>query len=124
MNGDSSTQHPTKAAILVQHAVFTLEVRSQAFLMGGNFLFDPLSIRIMYPVKPFLRFVSNFPFLMAQHGLPARREMHDISRQIPVPQPIIGPTSRQGIALLALLQPFLRMLLRQLSTYASHRNCK
>src|SRR5258708_685131 len=112
MNGDPSTQHPTKASVLVQHSVFTLEVRGKAFLMGGNFLFDPLSIRVMYPVNPFLRFVSNFSFLMAQHGLPAGREMLDISRQIPVPQPIIGPTSRQGIALLALLQRFLRMFLR------------
>src|SRR6266576_423269 len=107
MNGDPSTQHPTKASILVQHAVFTLEVRSQAFLMGGNFLFDSFSVRVMDAVKPFFRSVPDFAFLTAQHGLPARGEMHNIGRQIPVPKAIIGAASRQGIALFTLLQGLL-----------------
>jgi len=61
MNGDPSAQHPAKASILMQHAMLTLEMRSQASLMGGNFLFDSFSIRVMDPVKPFFRFVPIWP---------------------------------------------------------------
>src|SRR5258708_18295100 len=109
MNGDPPTQHPTKASILMQHAVFTLEVRSQSFLMGGNFLFDSFSVRVMDPVKPFFRSVPDFAFLTAQHGLPARGEMHNVGRKTPVPKAIVGATSRQGIALFTLPQCFLRL---------------
>src|SRR3979411_1979888 len=98
MNGDPSTQHPTKASILMQHAVFPLEMRGQSLLMGGNLLFDSFSIRVMDPVKPFFRSVPDFSFLIAQHGLPTSGEMHNVGRKIPVPQAIVGATSRQGIA--------------------------
>src|SRR5438132_1652931 len=110
VKGDRSAQHPTKASIFMQHAVLALEVRSQAFLMSGNLLFDSFSIRVMNPIEPFFRSVADFAFLTTQHGLPARGEMHDVSRQIPVPQAIVGAAGRKSITLLTLLQRFLRML--------------
>src|SRR5437868_12825784 len=97
MNGDPSAQHPTKASIFMQHAVLALEVRSQAILMSGNLLFDSFSIRVMNPIEPFFRFVADFAFLTTQHGLPARGEMYDGSRQIPVPQAIVRTTSGKSI---------------------------
>src|SRR5437016_11669414 len=108
MNAGPSVQHPPKAAIFMQYAVLTLKVRSQAFLMGGNLLFDSFSVRVMDPVKPFFRSVPDFAFLTAQHGLPARGEMHNIGRQIPVPKAVIGAARRQGIALFTFLQRLLR----------------
>src|SRR6267143_2023352 len=108
MYGDPAAQHPTKASIFMQHAVLTLKMRSQAFLMGGNLLFDSFSIRVMDPVKPFFRSVPDFAFLIAQHRLPARGEMYNIGRQTPVPQAIVGAASRQGVALFTFLQCFLR----------------
>src|SRR5260370_25809611 len=109
MDGDPAAQHPTKAAIFMQHAVLTLEMRGQSLLMGGNLLFDSFSIRIMDPVKPFFRSVSDFSFLVAQHGLPASGEMHNVGRKTPIPQANAGATSRQGIALFTFLQRLLRL---------------
>ena len=77
-------------------------------MMGRNLLFDSFSIRVMDPVEPLFRSVSDFAFLIAQHGLPASGEIHNIGRQTPVPQAIVGATSRQGIALFTLLQRLLR----------------
>ena len=85
MNGDASAQHPTKAFIFMQHAMLALEMRSQSLLMGGNLLFDSFSIRVMDPLKPFFRPVSDFTFLIPQHGLPAGGEMYNVGRKIPVP---------------------------------------
>src|SRR5207302_2071265 len=93
-NGDPAAQHPPEASIFMQYAMLAFEMRSQAFLMGGNLLFDAFSIRVMYPLKPFFRAVPNLGFLIAQHGLPARREVHNIGRQIPIPKAIIGAASR------------------------------
>src|SRR5258708_18336651 len=112
MYGDPSTQHPTKASIFVQNTMLTLEVRSQAFLMGGNLLFDSFSIRVMDPLKPFFRSVPDFTLLIAQHRFPTRREMDHVGRQTPIPKAIVGATSRQGIALFTFLQRFLRMFVR------------
>src|SRR3979411_933985 len=114
MNGDPSTQHPTKTTILMHHAVFPLEMSGQSLLMGGNLLFDSFSVRVMDPVKPFSRSVPDFSFFIAQHGLPTSGEMHNVGRKDtvpkpPVPQAIVGATSRQGIALFAFLQCFLRL---------------
>src|SRR5216684_5087116 len=95
MDGDPAAKHPTKAAIFMQHAVLTLEMRSHSLLMGGNLLFDSFSIRVMDPVKPFFRSVPDFSFFIAQHGLPTRGEMHNVGRKTPVPQAIVGATSRQ-----------------------------
>src|SRR2546427_788679 len=109
VDGDAAAQHPTKATFFMQHAVLTLEMRSQSLLMGCNLLFDSLSISVMDPVKPFFRSDPNFAFLIAQHGLPTRGKMDNVVRQIPVPQAIVGTTSREGIALFAFLQRFLRV---------------
>src|SRR6266850_2695647 len=109
MNCDPAAQHPPKAAIFVQYTVLTLKMRSRAFLMGGNLFFDSFSISVMDPVKPFFWSFPDFAFLIAQHGLPAGGEMHNIGRQIPVPQAIVGAASRQGIALFTFLQCFLRL---------------
>jgi hypothetical protein len=57
----------------------------------------------MDPVKPFFRPVPHFSLLIAQHGFPTRGEMHNVGRKIPIPQAIVGATSRQGIALFAFL---------------------
>src|SRR6266566_6320969 len=110
MNGDPSAQHPTKASIFMQHAVLALEVGSHSILMSRNLLFDSFSIRVMNPIEPFFGSVADFAFLTTQHGLPARREMYDVSRQIPVPQAVVGATSGKSITLFTLLQRFLRML--------------
>src|SRR5882672_11346077 len=106
MNGDPSAQHPTKASIFMQHAVLALEVWRQAFLMGGHLLFDSFSICVMNPIEPFFRSVADFAFLTPQHGLPGRGEMHDVSRQMPVPHAIVGAPSRKCITLFTLLQRF------------------
>src|SRR5207302_7758808 len=53
-NGDPAAQHPPEASIFMQYAMLAFEMRSQAFLMGGNLLFDSFSIRVMNPLKPFL----------------------------------------------------------------------
>src|SRR2546427_12072807 len=114
MNGDPPAQHPTKASILMQHAVFTLEMRSQSLLMGGNHLFDSFSVRVMDPVKPFFRSVSDFTFLIAQHCLPTRGEMYNVGRKTPVPQSVVGAPNRYGIALFTVLQRRLPVLVGQL----------
>src|SRR5258708_37314828 len=101
----------------MQYAVLSLEMWSRYLLMGGNFLFDALAVRIMDPVKPFFWFVSDFSFFIAQHSLPARREMHHVGGKIPVPQSIVRTTSCQCVALFAFFQRFLCMLVGQLSTY-------
>src|ERR1700745_3468443 len=110
MHGDAAAQHPTKAAIFMQDPVLTLEMRSQSLFMGCDLLFDALAIRVMDPVKPFFGLVSDLVFLIAQHSLPARREMNNIGRQIPVPQAIVGAASSQGVAFFTFLQCLLRLL--------------
>ncbi len=112
MNSYRSAQHPTKASVFMQHAVLSLEMRSQAFLMGGNLLFDSFPIRVMDPLKPFFRSVPDFTFLITQHGFPARGKMHNIGRQIPVPQAVVGAASCQRIALFTFLQRLLRSFVR------------
>src|ERR1700681_487060 len=112
MDCNPSAKHTTKAAIFVQHAVLTLEMQSQSLLMGGNVPLESFSIRVMDPVEPFLRSVSDFSFLVPQHGLPTRREMHNVSRKIPVPQAIVRATCRQRVALFAFLQCLPRLFVR------------
>jgi hypothetical protein len=45
VNRQTPAQHPTKAAVFVLHAVFTLEVRRQSSLMRGDFILNPFTIR-------------------------------------------------------------------------------
>src|SRR5712672_4073031 len=109
-NSESPAQHPTKGSILVQHTLLALEMRRQSFSMGSEFVFDTFSIRIMYAVKPFFQFVPDFAFVVAQHGFPARREIHDVGQQIPVPEAVVGASSRQRIAFFTLSQSLVRSL--------------
>src|SRR5258707_310511 len=95
---------------------------SQSLLMGGDLFLDSFSIRVMDPVKPFFGFFSDFSIFIPQHGLPTRREVNGIGRNIPVPKAIVGATSRQSVALFALLQSIPRLVVRQLAAYAIHRN--
>jgi hypothetical protein len=53
-HGETPAQHPPEAPVLVQQTMFALKVRGQAFLMGGDFILDALSIRVVYSAKPFL----------------------------------------------------------------------
>src|SRR5258708_14299720 len=108
----------------MQHAVLALEMGSQSLLMGGNLFLDSFSIRVMDPVKPFFGFFSDFSIFIAQHGLPTRREVNDIGRNIPVPKAIVGATSCQSVALFAFLQSFPSLFVRQLDAYPLHLNWK
>jgi len=52
-----------KGSVFVQHTLLTLKNEvCQSLLMGSEFVFDTFSIRVMYPVKPFFQFVTDFAF--------------------------------------------------------------
>ena len=63
-------------------------------------------------------------FLGAQHRLPARREVHRVGDEVPVPEPVVGAAHREREALLALAQRRLGLLPRQLVLDARHREGK
>src|SRR6266481_6082135 len=105
-----SAQHPAESCVFVEHAVLTLELGRQSPLMGRNFFFHAISVRIMDAAKPFFRLVPNFIFPVTQHVLPAGREIDDTGLHIPVPQAIVGAPGRQRISLFTLPQCLLRTL--------------
>jgi len=70
--------------------------------MGREARFQAFSIIGMHAIDPFSQRRADILFGVAQHRLPARREVRLIVTQIPFPQPIVGAARGQGIALLAL----------------------
>src|SRR5258708_39657209 len=99
-------------------------MRRQSFSMGSEFVFDTFSIRIMYAVEPFFQFVADFVFVIAQHGFPARGEIHDVAQQIPVPKAVVCASSRQRVPFFTLSQGLMPSLEEQLGVYARQSDCK
>ena len=54
--------------------------------------------------EPLVGLVADLALVVAEHRLPARREVDLVGAEVPVPQPVVGAAHRERVALLALAQ--------------------
>jgi len=72
--------------------------------MGSELVCDTFSIRVMYPVKPFFQFVTDFAFVIANMDFQRVEKYIDVGQQIPVPKPSWRPRAAKRIAFFTLSQ--------------------
>src|SRR4051812_34583889 len=101
MDRESTAQNPTEGTVPVKHAMLALKVRCSPLLVGSDFISHPFSVRIMNATQPLLRVVVDLAFLVAQHGLPARRVINATGNKVPVPQTVVGSLGGQRVAFFA-----------------------
>ena len=109
-DADAAAEHPAVAAVLVEHAVFVLEVRGLSQDVGGEIGFQLLEVLGMDALHPLLGRLTDLVVREADHGLPAGGEVDLARAEIPVPEPVVGAFDGEGVALLARLQRLLGVM--------------
>ena len=85
--------------------------------MRGNLRAYTLAIIGMDMAEPLFRSRPLFALRVAEHMVPARREVDFAGHQIPVPEAVVRASRRQGIALLALLKGLERCFERSFARF-------
>ena len=75
-DGQTAAQHPAVAPIFMPNTILMFEVRDQPTVMGREARLQAFSIIGMHAIDPFSQRCADIPFGVAQHRLPARREVH------------------------------------------------
>ena len=88
--------------------MFGFEMRRLTRDVGVDGVLDQLRLVGMHACKPLSRCVADFGFVEPEHLLPARRVVHVVRSEIPVPEPIVGAPDRERVSLLAFTQRKLR----------------
>ena len=91
-------------ALLVAHAEFDLEFVGTSFQIVGDQRQGRFPVVGMHQHGPGFQGLRQFAGGITQHLQPARRVIHRVVFQVPVPQAVIGAIQREGQALFALLQ--------------------
>jgi hypothetical protein len=103
-DADAAAEHPAVAAVLVQHPVLVLEMGGLAQDVGRQVGLQLLDVVGMDPLHPVLGRLADLVALVAEHGLPPRREVDLAAAQVPVPEAVLGALDGERVALLAGLE--------------------
>jgi hypothetical protein len=98
-----SADDPAPLAGGVTHAVQTFEYRRFAGHVIANRRLYPRHVVGVDQRAP-VRRLSHVGFIVAQHGFPARRQVHPIVEGVEIPQAVVGAEQRQFIALFQIFQ--------------------
>jgi hypothetical protein len=89
----------------VLDAVLELEVLGRALHMGLERLAERRAVIGMDAAQPFPARVADLVVLVAEHRLPAGREVEPVGVHVPVPQAVIGALERERVTLAGLGEP-------------------
>jgi hypothetical protein len=92
--------------------VLVLEVLAGAGQVRLERLGERGAVVGMDAAEPLAAGVAELGLGVAEHLLPARREVQAVAADVPVPQPVVGALHRQRVALLGLGEPGQRVLVR------------
>jgi hypothetical protein len=90
--------------------VLGLEVLGGAAQVALERLGEPRAVVGVHAAQPLPRRVADLGLRVADHRLPARREVQLVGAHVPVPQPVVGALERERVAFLGLRQPAQRGL--------------
>ena len=105
-------EHPAVGAVAVLDPVLVLEVVAGAGQVGLERLRERGAVVGMHAAEPLAAGVAELGLGVAEHLLPARREVQAVAADVPVPQAVVGALHRQRVALLGLGEPRQRVLVR------------
>ena len=103
--------HPPVRAVAAPQAVLGLEDRRSTIPARIESGVERRSIFGMYPLEPLVGARPDLVGFATDHGLPAVGENDTAVEDIPIPEPVVGGTRGEGIALLAGTQRTDRALL-------------
>jgi hypothetical protein len=109
-HGHAAGQHPAVRAVAVLDPVLVLEVLAGTRQVRLERLRERGAVVEMDAAEPLTGRVAELGVRVAEHLLPARREVQAVPAHIPVPQAVVGALHRQRVALLGLGQPRERVL--------------
>ena len=107
---DPAREHPAVGAVAVLDPVLGLEVLGGAGQVALERLREPGAVVGVHAAEPLARRVADLGLGVADHRLPARREVQPVGAHVPVPQPVVGALERERVALLGLGEPAQRPL--------------
>ncbi len=107
-DANPATEHPSVIAVPMGGAVLTLQrVRSVGDVLF-NHLTDGGCVLLVQQFQPLVGVIAEFLVPVTQHRLPARGEVDNAAREIPVEEAVVGVLSQQRVAGLALPEGQLR----------------
>ncbi len=101
--------HPAVAPVAVAQAILGVEMGRQPVDVIVETDQDRVAIVGMQQIAPVLD-ARHARIDLAEHALPARRELDRTTLDVPLPDAVVCPLDRQGIALLAFAQARLHFL--------------
>ena len=101
---EAAAEHPAIGAVAMPDAVLHLEVRLLALEVHVQALAKLSDLFRMDAAQPLVGGRAQLGGGMAEHLLPARREVDPVVPKVPVEEPVVGAAHGQRVALLALLQ--------------------
>jgi hypothetical protein len=108
--GDPAREHPAVGAVAVLDAVLGLEVLRGAGQVALERLGEPGAVVGVHAAQPLAGRIADLGLRIADHRLPARREVQLVGAHVPVPEPVVGALQRERVALLGLREPAQRPL--------------
>src|SRR6266852_9631159 len=103
-DGESAGQRPPVGTVAVAQAMLELEVGGVALEMRLDLGLQSLALLGMDAPEPFLGRRSNLMLLVAQHRLPAGRDVDLGPPQVPIPKPVVGPPHGECVPLFTLTE--------------------
>ena len=103
-DGRATAEHPAERLVAVQDPMLALKVPAAVRKVRRQRCLDPTAIVGMHAREPFLRRRADLRLVVAEHRLPASRPVDAVRHEIPVPQPVVGASNGEGIALLAVAE--------------------
>ncbi len=84
--------------------MLVLETRRALGEVRGHLRLHALHVVRVDPAHPLYGRAPDLVLLVAEHLLPAGREVHLVGLEVPVPEPVVGTPHSQSVALLALTE--------------------
>ena len=88
-------QHPAVTTIPAHHAVLVDKMRRASRQVVGQILLKLSQVIRVRAPQPLIRAFTDVLFCIAQHRFPARRIIHRVVGQVPIPYPVVGAARRQ-----------------------------
>ena len=95
-------EHPAVGAVAVLDPVLVLEVVAGAGQVGVERLGEGGAVVLVDAAEPLAGRVAELGLGVAEHLLPARREVQAVLAHVPVPQAVVGALHGERVALLGL----------------------
>ncbi len=101
-HGHRSRVHPAVLAVAVLDPVLVLEVLERAGHVRVERLRERGAVVLVHAAEPLAGRVADLGVVVAEHLLPARREVEAVGADVPVPEALVGALERERVALLGL----------------------